>query len=72
MLQLLLPVHLHPESILHFVFLSDYAHRQGCADTKEYEERPFPAEGVEGDGEYEPVEQFAVCEKSNAPLTTPC
>ena len=63
MLQLLLPVCLHPGSILHFVFLSDYAHRQGCADTKEHEERPFPAEGFEGDGEYELVEQFAICEK---------
>ena len=71
MLQLLLPVCLHPGSILHFVFLSDYAHRQGCADTKEHEERPFPAEGFEGDGEYELVEQFAVCEKVECATDNP-
>lgn len=71
MLQLLLLVHLHPKFILHFVFLSDYAHRLSCPDAKEHEERPFPAEGVEGDGEYEPVEQFAICEKVECATDNP-
>jgi len=71
MLQLLLLVRFHTESIPHFVFLSDYAHRQGCVDTEEHEERPFPAEGVDDDGEYEPVEQFAVCEKAECATDNP-
>ena len=59
------------ESIPHFIFLSDYAHRQGCADTEEYEGRPFLAEGVDDNGEYEPVEQLAVCEKAECATDNP-
>lgn len=54
---------LHSQAVADFVFLAHDMQRHGFPDTEQHEQGPLPAEGIDDDGEEEPVQELAVCEE---------